>query len=89
MALTSQRAAFFDVDNTLVTKAPLAPYGGTSPAMTEIVTECKKRGLMPFNNFNRIHVVPPCNVSEAEVLEGIKILDEALAVAGKYYEGKE
>jgi taurine--2-oxoglutarate transaminase len=71
------------------TKAPLAPYGGTSPAMTEIVTECKKRGLMPFNNFNRIHVVPPCNVSEAEVLEGMKILDEALAIAGKYYEGKD
>jgi taurine--2-oxoglutarate transaminase len=44
---------------------------------------------MPFNNFNRIHVVPPCNVSEAEVLEGMKILDEALAIAGKYYEGKD
>lgn len=78
-----------DLVSDQATKAPLAPYGGTSPAMTEIVTECKKRGLMPFNNFNRIHVVPPCNVSKEEVLEGIKILDEALAIAGKYYEGKE
>jgi taurine--2-oxoglutarate transaminase len=78
-----------DLVTDRATKAPLAPYGGTSAAMTEIVTECKKRGLMPFNNFNRIHVVPPCNVTEAEVLEGIKILDEALAVAGKYYEGKD
>lgn len=78
-----------DLVSDQATKAPLAPYGGTSPAMTEIVTECKKRGLMPFNNFNRIHVVPPCNVSKEEVLDGIKILDEALAIAGKYYEGKE
>ena len=78
-----------DLVTDRATKAPLAPYGGTSAAMTEIVTECKKRGLMPFNNFNRIHVVPPCNVTEQEVLEGIKILDEALAVAGKYYEGKD
>lgn len=70
-------------------RAPLAPYGGTSPAMGEVVAECKKRGLMPFSNFNRIHVVPPCNVSETEVREGIAILDEALSTIGKYYEGKD
>jgi taurine--2-oxoglutarate transaminase len=57
--------------------------------MGEVVAECKKRGLMPFSNFNRIHVVPPCNVSEAEVREGIAILDEALSTIGKYYEGKD
>ena len=78
-----------DLVTDRVTKAPLAPYGGTSPAMGEVVAECKKRGLMPFSNFNRIHVVPPCNVSEAEVREGIAILDEALSTIGKYYEGKD
>jgi taurine--2-oxoglutarate transaminase len=78
-----------DLVTDRATKAPLAPYGGTSPAMGEVVAECKKRGLMPFSNFNRIHVVPPCNVSEAEVSEGIAILDEALSTIGKYYEGKD
>jgi taurine---2-oxoglutarate transaminase len=78
-----------DLVTDRATKAPLAPYGGTSPAMGEVVAECKKRGLMPFSNFNRIHVVPPCNVSEAEVREGIAILDEALSTIGKYYEGKD
>jgi taurine--2-oxoglutarate transaminase len=32
-------------------------------------------------NFNRLHVVPPCTVSEAEAKEGLAILDEALTVA--------
>jgi taurine--2-oxoglutarate transaminase len=63
------------------TKEPLAPYGGTSPAMNELVAACKQRGLLPFTNYNRLHVVPPCNVSEAEAKDGLAILDEALTVA--------
>ena len=43
---------------------------------------------MPFTNFNRMHVVPPCNITEAEAKEGIAIIDEALANIAKYYEGK-
>jgi taurine--2-oxoglutarate transaminase len=65
----------------------LAPYGGTSAAMTELVAACKSRGLMPFTNFNRMHVVPPCNISAAEAKEGLAILDEALGEIGKHYVG--
>lgn len=68
------------------TRAPLAPYGGSSQPMTALLTECKARGLIPFANFNRIHVVPPCTISEAEAKEGIAILDEALATADQYYQ---
>lgn len=70
------------------TKEMIAPYGGTSPAMGELVTECRKRGLLPFTNFNRIHVVPPCNISEGDAKEGLAILDEVFATLGKYYTGK-
>jgi len=69
------------------TREPLAPYGGTSPAMTELVVESKKRGLMPFTNFNRLHVVPPCIVTEAEAKEGLDILDEVLSITDKHYTG--
>ena len=69
------------------TREPLAPYGGTSQAMTELVTECKKRGLMPFANFNRMHVVPPCVVTEAEAREGLEILDQAFGAIDSYYQG--
>ncbi|MFM8961134.1 MAG: aspartate aminotransferase family protein [Actinomycetota bacterium] len=70
-------------------RAPLAPYGGTSPAITALVNECKKRGLMPFTNFNRLHVVPPCNITAEEAHEGIAILDAALGTISNFYEGKD
>jgi taurine---2-oxoglutarate transaminase len=38
-------------------------------------------------NYNRLHVVPPCTVSEAEAKEGLAVLDEAFAVVDRYYEG--
>ena len=76
-----------DLVTNRATREPMAPYGGTSPAMTELVVECKKRGLMPFTNFNRLHVVPPCIISESEAKEGLAILDEVLAITDKHYTG--
>ncbi|MFI7493541.1 aspartate aminotransferase family protein [Kocuria sp. M4R2S49] len=66
------------------TKEPLAPYGGSSPAMTELVAALKAAGLLPFANFNRIHVVPPLNISEADARRGLEILDAALDVADRH-----
>jgi taurine--2-oxoglutarate transaminase len=55
--------------------------------MTELMAQCRARGLMPFINYNRLHAVPPCTVSEAEAKEGLAILDEAFTVVDRYYEG--
>lgn len=66
------------------TREPLAPYGGSSPAMNAVIGACKASGLLPFANFNRIHVVPPCNVTEQEAREGLAILDSALDVADQH-----
>ncbi|MFD6395646.1 aspartate aminotransferase family protein [Nocardia sp. NPDC060249] len=66
------------------TREPLAPYGGTSPAMNELVAACRAGGMLPFVNFNRLHVVPPCVITEAEAKEGLAILDHALTVADAY-----
>lgn len=76
-----------DLVTDRASRAPLAPYGGSSPAMNELVGECKKLGLMPFTNFNRMHVVPPCNITEAEFNEGLAILDKAFTQIDKYYTG--
>lgn len=83
------RGVFWAMDlvKDRATREPLAPYGATSPAMNELVAECKKLGLMPFNNYNRIHICPPCNVSEAEVREGFAILDKALTSIASHYTG--
>ena len=53
----------------------------------ELVAECKKRGLMPMTNFNRLHAVPPCTISEIEAKEGLEILDQAFAEIDKHYLG--
>jgi len=66
------------------TREPLAAYGGSSPAMNAVIAACKSGGLLPFANFNRIHAVPACNISDAEVAEGLRILDAALTVADGY-----
>ncbi|AKK27959.1 aspartate aminotransferase family protein [Mycobacterium sp. EPa45] len=69
------------------TREPLAPYGGSSPAMNEVLAACKSGGLLPFANFNRIHAVPACNITDVEVAEGLAILDKALGVADGYVTG--
>jgi taurine--2-oxoglutarate transaminase len=69
------------------TREPLAPYGGSSPAMGELMAACKKAGMIPFMNFNRIHMCPPCNVSEGQVREAFAILDQALTSISAHYTG--
>jgi taurine--2-oxoglutarate transaminase len=76
-----------DLVRDRATREPLAPYGSSSPAMDELVGACKERGLLPFTNYHRLHVVPPCTVSDAEAKEGLAILDEALTVADAHAVG--
>lgn len=66
------------------TREPLAPYGGSSPGMNATIAACKAGGLLPFANFNRIHAVPACNITDAEVAEGLRALDAALTVADEH-----
>jgi taurine--2-oxoglutarate transaminase len=69
------------------TREPLVPYNATGEAnapMAAFGAAAKKHGLWPFINMNRTHVVPPCNVSEAELKEGLAALDAALFVADEY-----
>ncbi len=66
------------------TREPLVPFNGSGPdaaPVAEVVAACKKRGLLVFAHFNRIHVVPPLTISADDLLAGIAILDEALALA--------
>ncbi|WP_436785979.1 aspartate aminotransferase family protein [Yinghuangia sp. YIM S10712] len=69
------------------TREPLVPYnaaGADAGPMNDFAAACKARGLWPFVNMNRTHVVPPCTTTEAEAKEGLAILDEALAVADAF-----
>ena len=72
------------------TKEPMVPYNATGAAnapMAALMAECRKRGLMPFINMNRLHVVPPCTITDQEAKEGLSILDEALTLTDTHYTG--
>ncbi|CAB4845568.1 unannotated protein [freshwater metagenome] len=76
-----------DIVTDRESRNPMAPYGASSPAMNELIAACKKNGLMPFPNFNRLHMTPPCNISEADARLGLEMLDKALTEIGKHYTG--
>jgi taurine--2-oxoglutarate transaminase len=80
---------FFALDlvTDRATKEPLAPYGGSSPAINELLGACRSEGLLIFNNYHRLHVVPPCTITADEAREGLARLDRALSVIDKYYVG--
>ena len=71
------------------TREPLAPYGQTPAVMNQIVAECKRNGLLPFINMNRIHICPALNISKEDVLFGIDVIDQALKLADESIEGAQ
>ncbi|MDQ1749670.1 MAG: taurine---2-oxoglutarate transaminase [Pseudonocardiales bacterium] len=76
-----------DLVTDRATKEPLAPYGGTSPAMGELVGALKANGVLPFTNYHRLHFVPPCTITADEAREGLAAVDKALASIGHHYVG--
>jgi taurine--2-oxoglutarate transaminase len=76
-----------DLVKDRATKEPLAPYGGTSPAMAELVGALKANGVLPFTNYHRLHIVPPCTITDEEMRQGLAAVDKALAAVGHHYEG--
>ncbi len=64
------------------TRESLVPYnasGAAAAPMNALVAACKRRGLLPFVNMSRLHVVPPCTVTDDEARLGLHLLDDALA----------
>ncbi|MCD0484233.1 aspartate aminotransferase family protein [Streptacidiphilus sp. ASG 303] len=69
------------------TREMLVPYaagGAETRPVDEVVAACKERGMWPVYNYNRIHLVPPCTITDDEARQGLEILDEALEAADRY-----
>lgn len=59
-------------------REPLAPYGGGSPEVASVVAALKEHGVVPFNNYHRLHVVPPINISEEDLETGLGVFEKVL-----------
>jgi taurine--2-oxoglutarate transaminase len=57
------------------TREPVSPA-----VMARVKSELLERNLLPFTADNRIHAVPPCIVSPAEVAEAVAAYDEVLGL---------
>lgn len=66
-------------------RASRAPLEGD--AYNAVVAACKTAGLWPFAAGNRLQIAPPLVISEADLVRGLDIIDEALNVADSYYQG--
>jgi taurine--2-oxoglutarate transaminase len=76
-----------DLVSDRASRAMLAPYGGSSEALSLLSAEARSRGLLTFTNYNRLHVVPPCVITHEQAKEGLAILDEVLTLVDGYYQG--
>ncbi|MFJ3671490.1 aspartate aminotransferase family protein [Streptomyces sp. NPDC090106] len=66
------------------TREPIAPYGGSSEAVTRTLAAGREAGLLLFNQYHRIHLAPPLTMSAEDAREGLRLLDGVLDVTDAY-----
>lgn len=66
---------------------PMAPYNGSSPAMTALGAKFLELGLFTFVRWGSFMCNPPLTISEDELAQGFAIIDEALKVTHAHLEG--
>ncbi len=60
--------------------APFSPYGKVGVEMGELGKYFRERGLLTFIKATNFTCMPPLCITEAELLEGYSIIDDALAL---------
>ena len=69
------------------TREPLVPFNAAGEAFAPVARVSKaalERGLYLMTHWNVIMVCPPLTITRDEIDEGIRILDEVLAIADEY-----
>jgi taurine--2-oxoglutarate transaminase len=69
------------------TYEPMAPYNGTSDEMTALGKFFREKGLYTFVRWNTFFTNPPLVITEAQLNEGLDIIDEGLALTDKGVKG--
>ncbi|RPJ69822.1 MAG: aminotransferase class III-fold pyridoxal phosphate-dependent enzyme [Acidobacteria bacterium] len=66
---------------------PMAPYNGTSEEMATLGRFFRQEGLYTFVRFNTFFTNPPLIVSEAQLEEGLAIIDRGLEITDRAVAG--
>ena len=62
------------------TRAPLAPYNGSSPEMTALRKYMLDHGVYVYTHWHTVLIIPPLIISEEQLAEGFAVLDKALEI---------
>ena len=69
------------------TYEPMAPFGGSSPETSALSAFFREQGLYTFVRWNTFFTNPPLTISEAELDEGLDIIDRGLAITDRAVNG--
>jgi taurine---2-oxoglutarate transaminase len=62
------------------TKEPMAPFDGSSPEMTAFRKYMLDHGVYLYTHWHTVLIIPPLIITEAQLEEGFRVLDEALKI---------
>ena len=65
------------------TKEPLAPWNSSSPEMNSLKRFCLDNGLFLYTHWHTVLIIPPLIITEAQIKEGMDVLDRALEITDK------
>lgn len=70
------------------TREPLSPFNqGNSEAVNIVGKSLREQGMSTFQRWNYVFNTPPLVINEAQIQEGLDILDNALSEIDRFYEG--
>ena len=69
------------------TRAPLAPYNGSSPEMDALKRYALDHGLFVYTHWHTILIIPPLIVTEEQLAEGFEVLNKALEISDAAVKG--
>ncbi len=65
------------------TKEPMAAWNSSSPEMLALKKYCGDHGLFLYTHWHTVLIIPPLIITEAQLKEGVDILDKALEITDK------
>jgi taurine--2-oxoglutarate transaminase len=70
------------------TREPMSPFNGApSEAMKKAAAYLKSHGVSTIVRWDMIFNTPPLIITEAQIQEGLHVMDGALSILDEYYEG--
>jgi len=64
-------------------KEPMAPWNGSSPEMAALKKFCLENGLFLYTHWHTVLIIPPLIITEAQLQEGMDVLNKALEITDK------